>query len=96
MNPFSLHLEDCGASPRLRPGDVVRVGTHIGVISESQVVVDGCGCNWDDVKPVKYHANRPSYSIKWRTGTGLKSAWWQTPELDAVVKLGPFHGYESY
>ena len=79
-----------GGVPSLRPGDVVQVGCNIGVISKSQVVVDGSCCNWYNVKPMVDHGNMLSHAIEWGSANGLRNAWWNRSELK-VVSLGPFH-----
>lgn len=87
----SLEPEARGAAPRLLPGDVVRVGKHIGVV----VKVSFCGWQWDDVPPLEHNGTIPSYAVQFRSEAKLKHAWWWITELDEVVSLGPFHEKES-
>jgi hypothetical protein len=81
-----------GCVPVLRPGDVIRVAGEIGVVSISQVIVDGSCCDWYSVNAVRDHGNMPSYSVQWGSRNGLRNAWWEKSELE-VVSLGPFHSF---
>lgn len=67
----------------LCPGDVVMVDGHIGVISKAVSNVNGSECNWDT-----HPADR--YAIEFRSGTGLKHAWWRIGQIDKIVSFGPF------
>ena len=87
----SLEPEEYGAIPRLRPGDVVRIGTDIAVITDASVA----GTSWLYLIAGAPRAQSvPTYSAAWgRIGTGRKWAWYQIQEFDEVLSLGPFHEY---
>lgn len=79
-----------GGVPSLRPGDVVKVSGHIGVIVKAETTVRGGGYQWDRPE-LPGEGNMPGYAIQFRTNTALRHAWWEQSEIDEVISLGPFH-----
>jgi hypothetical protein len=91
--------EKHGVRPHLRPGDMVKIGKHEGVVSEAETNIDGCSFSWNEKpisltygydgmpEPVGYsHAWRPQYSVDWLSGN-LHVAWWQLHEFDSFSRV---------
>ena len=86
----TVTAESAGSMPRLRPGDVIRVGKNIGVITKAHVVIDGSRQDWDwdgNSPGVGFINNTPTYSVTFRSGTGRKAAWWLVEELDEMGSI---------
>lgn len=92
-----IKIEDYGAAPYYRPGDIVTCKDGgVGVIVEAQVTVHGSTFQWNERIKVPEtecgSAFRPVYALDQVPGEKKLAyeAWWETSEW-RIVKLGPLH-----
>lgn len=92
-----IKVEDYGAAPYYRPGDIVTCKDGgVGVIVGAQVTVNGRAFEWNEPIEIPEAADRsafrPVYSLDQLPGEKELDylAWWEASDW-RIVELGPLH-----